>query len=433
MGKKVCIVSLGCPKNTVDSESLLRGLGIKGVAITREPAEADVIAVNTCCFIDEAKQESVDEILRLSALRAEGRKLVVFGCMAERFGAELAKELPEVDALFGLGQERRILRYLSGGAPEVAFPSALPAESARVEDGPHRYLKISEGCSRKCTYCVIPAIRGPMISRNAGDVLVQAGEFVAAGARELVLIAQDITSYGRDLNDVALPVLLRRLSAIEGDFWIRLLYLHPDGITDELLGVIAGAKKVCKYIDLPLQHSESRVLKRMGRTGGSHGQYLKLIARIRSAVPGVTLRTSFIVGFPGETEAESEGLMDFVEEAAFERLGVFRYSREEGTPAASMHAQVPEEIKAQRMDFLMNLQADISLGKNKALLGTRARALIEEVSPPGRQARGRLCSQAPEVDGHTVVTGPGLREGEFVNVRITGATDYDLEARTEGQ
>ncbi len=417
--KSLSLISLGCPKNTVDSESLLRALGRRGVRSVSDPAEADIVAVNTCGFIEDAKRESIEEILRLAELRSNGRKLVVFGCLAQRYREELLGEIPEIDAIFGLGEEERIIEYCAGGGAGAG----VDVEGAL--SGPSRYLKVSEGCSRRCTYCVIPAIRGPHRSRRPDEILREAESYVGSGSRELVLVAQDITAYGRELKGYGLPELLREMVSIGGDFWVRLLYLHPGGIDDELLDVIAAEEKICNYIDLPLQHSEDRVLRAMGRAGGTRKQYLKLLGRIRKSVAGVAIRTSFIVGFPGETEHDFHGLVDFVEEAGFERLGVFKYSREEGTRAASMGAQVPEDVKQRRWDELMGLQADISLQKNRSLLGSTLRALVDGVDEGGR-ALGRIYSQAPDIDGHTVIAGD-VQRGSFADVRITGASDYDLE------
>ncbi len=420
--KCVSLISLGCPKNTVDSETLLNGLIRSGVRVSEKPEEADILAVNTCGFIEDAKRESIDEILRLAQLKSNGKKLVVLGCLSQRYGEELRREMPEIDALFGVGEEEKVIEYCTGG-------KYVAKEDVHLGPGlmkPHfRYLKVSEGCGRRCSFCVIPSIRGPQRSRRAEEIIREAEGAVRSGAKELILVAQDITGYGGDIKEAGLPTLLRRMSSIEGDFWIRLLYLHPAGIDDALLETISEEEKIVKYVDVPLQHCEDRILRAMRRAGGTRKQYLKLVARIRKAIPGAALRTAFIVGFPGETEEDFNGLMDFVEEVQFDRLGAFVYSREEGTSAASMPGQVPEEIKKRRWEELMRAQADISLEKNRELVGRTLRSLVD-VAGSG-EAAGRIYSQAPEIDGNSIIRGNNLDEGSFVDIKITAASDYDLE------
>jgi len=418
----VSLISLGCPKNTVDSETLLRGLLRRGVRVSDDPLEADVLAVNTCGFIEDAKRESIGEILRLAGLKTNGKRLVVLGCLSQRYGDELMREMPEIDAVFGVGEHDRVIEYCAGAADTSGENGSYPENIVSFH---YRYIKVSEGCGRRCSFCVIPSIRGPHRSRKPEEILAEAEAAVRGGARELILVAQDITAYGSDTKGAGLPALLKDMASIGGDFWIRLLYLHPAGIGDALLEAVADEDKVVKYIDMPLQHSEDRVLRAMRRAGGTRKQYLKLIARIRKAIPGVALRTAFIVGFPGETEEDFNGLMDFVEEAKFDRLGAFAYSREEGTPAASMKAQVPEDVKRRRLEDLMRLQADISLEKNSELTGRTMRALVDEAET--ERAIARIYSQAPEIDGHVVVRGEGIKTGEFIDVSITSASDYDLE------
>jgi ribosomal protein S12 methylthiotransferase len=419
------LISLGCPKNTVDSENLIRALTEKGVRFTDAPEEADILAVNTCGFIEDAKRESIDEILRLAGLKANGKRLVVLGCLAQRYRDELREEMPEIDALFGVGEDEKIVEYCTGG--ETGLPqSDRPGNDTSIVAPHFKYLKVSEGCGRRCSFCVIPSIRGPHRSRRPGEILKEAETAVSEGAKELILIAQDITAYGKDMkNENGLAELVRDMASIGGDFWIRLLYLHPAGIDDSLLGAIAGEEKVVGYIDLPLQHSEDRLLKAMRRAGGTRKGYLRLIQRIRRAVPGVARRTSLIVGFPGEIEEEFNRLLDFVEEAQFDRLGAFVYSPEEGTPAAKMPGQVPDEVKHRRWEELMRVQAEISLEKNRELVGRTMRALVDIAA--NEEAVARIYSQAPEIDGHTVVKGSGLIEGQIVDMRITAAHEYDLE------
>jgi ribosomal protein S12 methylthiotransferase len=439
MGKKnnkrsgtVSLVSLGCPKNQADAEGLLRKLSRTGIGWCPEPGEADVVLVNTCGFIEDAKRESIDEILRLADEKTPGRRLVVMGCLSERYRTELREELPEVDALFGVGDDEAVVSYCRDvlGSRGWRPASAGPGEGAlRLAEGSAAPLKVADGCDRRCSFCVIPSIRGPFRSCTPEHVLREARELVGAGMREIMLVAQDLTRYGRDLKgrgeEADLPSLLSALDALPGDFWVRPLYLHPSAIGRRLLRAIRDLEKVSPYVDMPLQHSEAGVLRRMKR-GGSRQRYLDLVNRIRDKVPGVTLRTALIVGFPGETEEDFEGLLDFVERARFDRLGAFRYSREEGTPAARMRRQVTEDVKEERLRVLMDLQAGISLAANRSLVGSVSRALVEAVR--GDEAVGRLPSQAPEIDGLTIIKGRGLRSGDFADVRITGASHYDLEA-----
>lgn len=456
---KVAIVSLGCPKNLVDSEKLLSCLREEGYFFTPEAGEAEVVLVNTCGFIEDAKKESVEEILKLRHIGKRGGRLLVFGCLAKRYGDELAKEIPEIDAWWGVGEEERIVEYCrtlktersQTGADEDAESAGGEFRSGIFPSSSYAYLKIAEGCSRGCSYCVIPAIRGPYRSAAPQEILKKAEEHIRAGVKELVLVAQDLGSYGREFERYGLPSLLTDIASLKGDFRIRLLYLNPSSVSDGLLEVIAGQDRMCKYVDMPLQHSEERILKLMGR-GGTRRSLTDVIKRVRDSVPGVTLRTTFIVGFPGETEDDFAGLRDFVEEMEFERLGVFVYSREEGTRAAGMKGQVPQKIRERRRDEIMKLQSAISLEKNMGLVGKRFRALVDEVD--GGIAVARLSSQAPEIDGVVMIEkkcGAGgtepwakekkgrkgslrftahssraLRAGEFVDVVVTEAYDYDL-------
>ncbi len=422
--KRVSLISLGCPKNSVDSETLIKGLIQRGIRVTDDPEEADILAVNTCGFIEDAKRESIEEILRLSELKSDGKKLVVLGCLAKRYGEELFAEMPEIDALFGVGEDEKIIDYCTSGGT-APLPSEIDTLSPTLNASHFRYLKVSEGCSRRCSFCVIPSIRGPHRSRRPDEILREAESAVRSGAKELILVAQDITAYGHGPKGPGLSGLLKDMASISGDYWIRLLYLHPSGIDDELLATIAGEEKVLGYMDVPLQHSEDRVLRAMKRAGGTRKQYLKLISKIRKKIPGVALRTTFIVGFPGETEEDFNGLMDFIQEVGFDRLGAFVYSNEEGTPAASMPGQLPDEIKQRRWDELMRVQADISLDGNRALVGRTFKALVDLAGDD--EAVARIYSQAPEIDGHTVVKGGNIKCGQFIDVKITGASDYDLE------
>jgi ribosomal protein S12 methylthiotransferase len=423
---RVSLLSLGCPKNLADSEGLLKKLTASGIGFTEDPGEADVMLVNTCGFIEDAKRESIDEILRLAGRKTNGKRLVVLGCLAERYREELQREIPEIDAVFGVHEEDAVVGHLTA----QCGPSRAPAPAATLMEGHSAPVKVAEGCDRRCSFCVIPSIRGSFRSRKPEDILAEARAFVESGIRELTLVAQDLTAYGRDLGGHSLAALLREMASLPGDFWIRPLYLFPTDVDDGLLDAIAEEPKIVDYVDIPLQHTEDRVLRAMRRPGG-RGQYLDLVGRARERIPGAALRTAFIVGFPGETEQDFQGLLDFVEEARFERLGAFMYSREEGSEAARMEGQVPKSVKEERYEELMRLQADISHGKNRALVGKTLRTFVEGVeSVEGETAVGRIATQAREIDGVTYIKGAAgreLREGEFVEVEITAAHDYDLE------
>lgn len=454
---KIAVISLGCPKNRVDSDNLLDALGKEGFYLTAAPEDADLIIVNTCGFIEEAKRESIEEILRIKEMKKEGKKLLVFGCLAQRYRDDLLREIPEIDALWGVAEDAGIIEYCrkemnpGRGEDEAWRQREMEnVEDRRVES--YAYLKIADGCDRGCSFCVIPAIRGPFRSGNADSILKKAEEHIASGAKELILVAQDIGNYGREFGGYTLASLLTDLASLSGDFWIRLLYLYPTAITDELLSVIAGEDKICKYLDIPLQHSEDRMLRAMGR-GGTKKWYGREIEKIREMIPDITLRTTFIVGFPGEREEDFEGLKEFIEEMKFERLGVFTYSREEGTPAAQMKDNLSRKLKEKRREEIMRLQSYISLEKNRALVGKRLRALVDEVD--GNVAVARLSCQTPEIDGVVIIEkeeraqrmGHGVREkmkfknspllihrsslslkpGDFVTVEILEAYDYDLK------
>ena len=425
---KVFLLSLGCPKNLVDSENLLRKLGDRGISYSESPEDSDIMVVNTCGFIEEAKRESIEEILRIAGVKKAGKrkKLLVYGCLAKRFGGELRDEIPEIDALWGVGQDDEIVRYCES----IAGPRTIPKKGAsamrQFSDTPYAYLKIAEGCDRGCSYCVIPRIRGAFRSRDIKDILREAEDLLLEGVKELIIVAQDITSYGKDIKGYDLGKLIRKIASLKGDFWIRLLYLYPTSINDDLLETIAAEKKVCKYIDMPLQHSEDRILKLMGR-GGSRAYYEKLIRRIRRIIPEVTIRTTFIVGFPQESKEESENLAAFVKKMEFDRMGAFTYSNEKDTPASGLKAQVPKRTKKERYERIMEIQSAISLSKNKALVGKTFRALVDEIDDG--VAIARLYSQAPEIDGVVFIEDEGIEKGSFVKVKITEAFDYDLKGK----
>jgi len=441
--KSVYILSLGCPKNLVDSEVMSALLSRAGWSVTHRPDRAAAIVVNTCAFILPAKEESVEEILRMAAWKKKGRcrRLVVAGCLPQRYGAELARELPEVDLFLGTGDFPGIAAHLErlGEGPrrtpavQVGKPLYLMDASVarRVSTAFYSYLKIAEGCSNRCAYCVIPSIRGPFRSRPMDDIVAEAERLAAEGTREIVLIAQDTTAWGRDLRGrPTLNGLLKRLCAIGGPRWIRILYAYPRNITAELLATMAAEEKLCRYLDVPVQHIDDGILKAMNRKGTS-AFLRKKIDEIRRAVPGIALRTSLIVGYPGETEDAFERLLGFVEEARFESLGVFAYSPEEGTAAERLPGQVPEAEKRRRQGLVMEAQAAIADEIGLARIGALEDVLIEgRTEREDFPWRGRTRFQAPEIDGMTYVRGAELAPGEIVRCRITAAELYDLYAET---
>jgi len=443
--KNVYILSLGCPKNLVDSEVLSALLSNSGLRITDRPDLAGTIIVNTCAFIVPAKEESIEEILRMAAWKKKGhcRRLIVTGCLPQRYGAELAGELPEVDLFLGTGDFPEILTHIKHldkgprkaplvkvGRPLFLMDSVIPR---KVSTPLYSYLKIAEGCSNCCAYCIIPTIRGPFRSRPMADIITEAERLAAEGTREIILIAQDTTAWGRDLKGrPTLNGLVKRLCTIEGPRWVRLLYTYPKNITDELLSTMAMEERICRYLDIPVQHIDDRILRAMNRKGTS-AFIRKKIAEIRQTLPGVALRTSLIVGFPGETENEFERLLHFVEEARFESLGVFTYSPEEGTAAAGMPGQVPEEEKIRRQGRIMEAQAAISDEIGLARIGAVEEVLIEgKTDRPDFPFYGRTRFQAPEIDGITYVRAKNLRPGELVRCTITAAEIYDLCVELSG-
>ena len=428
--KKYYLLSLGCPKNLADSERLSSALGVGGLARAEAPEEAEVLIVNTCGFIEDAKRESISEILSLARLKSgsgkrKPKKLYVYGCLAGRYKDELKKEIPEVDGFWGVGAAGEIAAAL--GCPEPSGPVEKPSTF------PYAYLKIAEGCKRRCTFCAIPFIRGPLRNFPPQEIIAQAKAYLDAGIRELILVSQDTASY--DLKGYGLAQLVKDLVAIENNgspFRIRLHYLYPSAVDKQLLEVIANNEKIAGYIDMPLQHSEERILRMMGR-GGSAKEIRKKIALIRRTIPGVFIRTSFIVGFPGETEEDFRRLLDFMEEQAFEHAGAFMYSKEEGTASAKMPGQLPQSIKQRRYDELMALQAGISLEKNRTLVGKDFNVIIDNIQKG--MATGRLPGQSPDVDGVITFSAPKgkkLKPGDFVKVRVAEAFDYDLKGLITG-
>ncbi len=443
--EKVHLLTLGCPKNLADSELMLGALMRAGFEVTLDPGDAQVLIVNTCAFIEAAKTESIGAILEASQVkkRGIGRRLVVAGCLAQRYGAELREELPEVDIFVGTGNfldlPELLRRTESPEMRPIPYAGAahlLPTmdEAPRVKTGDFftAYLKISEGCNHKCAFCIIPKIRGLHESRGAEDIVAEARSLAEVGVRELNLIAQDLTAYGRDFKpQSSLAALLPRLAKIDGIRWIRLLYCYPNFVTDELLETIAELPQVVKYIDMPLQHADDDILRAMRRER-SGAALSKLLERIRRKIPGVALRTSFIVGFPGEDDNAFAQLLEFVRREQFDRVGVFTYSREENTDAFGLAGQVPERLKRERRAALMEVQAEISLKKNRDLVGREIEVLVEG-STAGRAARlrGRTPAQAPEIDGMVMLKGDA-QPGDFVSAKVERALSYDLHAVVMG-
>ncbi len=432
MERTVGLVSLGCSKNRVDSEVMLGILTRRGYRVVANPEEADVILVNTCGFIQSAKEESIDAILDMARFKAGGRlkKLIVTGCLSQRYGREIREDMPEVDAVLGVAEYQNLPEILEeafrGGRPLRTGECGRFFDSPRVLTTPAHsaYVKISDGCDNRCAYCAIPLIRGSYQSRPSESILRECRELAARGVTELTLIAQDTSRYGSDLTgEMNLAGLLGKVSEIDGVHWLRALYCYPDTVTDGLLDAIAGLDKVCAYLDLPLQHISGEVLRRMNRRG-SPDLIRDRIAACRAR--GILLRTTFIVGFPGETEAQFEELLDFVRWARFDRLGAFAYSPEEGTAAAEMPGQIDEAVKTDRLDRLMRLQQRISLEINRARVGETCEVLVESFESGRYLGRSRL--EAPEVDG--VIRFRSRRRllpGEYVPVKITGASEYDLD------
>jgi len=435
MKETVCLVSLGCPKNLVDSEVILGLLSKEGYLLTTNPSEAEILIVNTCSFIQDATKEAIETILQLSHYKKEGccHLLIVSGCLPQRYGKTLEKELPEADLFVGTGDFQHLPKILSQKRKTKSFltrPTFLYDEKTpRILSTPPfiAYLKIAEGCSNICTFCTVPRIRGFYRSRRLQSVLEEAKRLADQGVQELILIAQDTTVYGRDLRDgTNLEKLLKGLIKVEGLRWIRLLYSYPkaDYFTEGLLELIAQEKKICPYFDLPIQHIDDEILKRMGRRSRSQ-EIRSLLQKIRTSLPSVSLRSSMIVGFPGERESHFKALLDFVKEVQFDHLGAFKYSSEEGTPASRLPNPIPESVKEERLRMLMELQKKISLKKYRAMVGRRMEVLVEGSDRQGGSLRGRLQIQAPEIDGCVFLKGKA-RPGDWVEVQITQALPYDL-------
>ena len=436
MATKIGMVSLGCAKNRVDAEMLLFTLKQEGFEIVADPAMSDVAIVNTCGFIEDAKQESIDEILELAELKKEGRikAIIVTGCLAERYQTEILKELYEIDAVVGIGANSNIaniVREVLKGKKVEEFPDklCLDINAPRLRSTPfyYAYLKIAEGCDNCCTYCAIPKIRGKFRSRKIEDIVEEAKGLVNNGVKELIIIAQDTSRYGEDLyKKRMLPELLRELCKIDSNFYIRVLYCYPDRMTDELIDTIASEPKVLKYIDLPLQHASGKLLKRMNRHGDRE-VLTELINKLRTKIPNLTIRTTFITGFPGETEEDFTELSEFVRDMRFDRMGCFAYSQEEGTAAADFDGQLDEEIKTHRADIIMEQQQLISEEKNSEKMDGIFEAVVEGFDKWAECYFGRTAGDAPDIDGKIFFTSDEKLEiGQYVTVKITDTLDYDL-------
>ena len=444
MKKKVMFVSLGCDKNLVDSEKMLGMLGQSGYTFTDDETEADIVVVNTCCFIGDAKEESVNTILEMAELKKSGdiEVLIVAGCLAQRYQEEVRREIEEVDAVIGTTAIDELVEtldeiYEGKGRDRYQSLDRIPLTDGKrvvTTGGYYAYLKIAEGCDKHCTYCIIPKVRGAYRSVPMESLLCEAEDLAGQGVKELILVAQETTVYGEDLyGHKALPELLRGLCRIEGIMWIRLLYCYPEEIDDELIQVMREEEKICHYLDIPIQHAADPVLRRMGRRTDRKG-LTDIVNKLRQEIPDICLRTTLIAGFPGETKEDHETLLQFVEEMSFDRLGVFPYSQEEDTPAADMPGQIPEEEKERRRDELMVLQQEIAFSMAEDMTGRSVTAMIEGKLAEEDVYVGRTYKDAPGVDGFVFVhTNRELMSGDFVQVKITGSNEYDLIGELEDE
>ena len=437
MSRKVGMISLGCPKNQVDAEIMLKKLVDAGYILVQEADKADVVIVNTCGFIEDAKKESIDAILEMADFKSDGllQKIIVTGCLAQRYADEIFSEIPEVDGVIGIGANADIVAacdaLFESDEQYSSFPEKeeLPLNGGRILTTPEytAYLKIAEGCSNRCSYCVIPSIRGDFRSREMEDVLDEANMLCEKGVKEIILVAQDTTKYGEDIyGELKLPELLRELNKIEKLQWIRLLYCYPDRITDELIDAIAENEKVCHYIDIPMQHADGEVLKAMNRKGDKES-LLALVEKIRAKIPDVVLRTTFITGFPGETEEAFTTLSEFVNEAKLDRVGCFAYSREEGTPAYDFDNQIDPEVAAERAEVIMNQQYTIAEAKLDECIGKTLDVLVEGYDPYTDSYYGRTYMDAPDIDNNVILTsGYRIDDGDIVPVEIFDKDEYSL-------
>ncbi len=437
MSRKVGMVSLGCPKNQVDAEIMLKKLVDEGYILVQEADKADVVIVNTCGFIEDAKRESIDAILEMVDFKEDGllKKILVTGCLAQRYADEIFAEIPEVDGVIGIGANDDIVEacnaLFENDEQYSSFPEKekLPLEGGRILTTPEytAYLKIAEGCSNCCTYCAIPSIRGAFRSRKMEDILEEANMLCEKGVKEIILVAQDTTKYGEDLyGELRLPQLLNELNKIEKLHWVRLLYCYPDRITDELINAIAENDKVCNYIDIPMQHADAKILKAMNRRG-SKEELLALVEKLRAKIPDIIIRTTFITGFPGETDEEFTTLSEFVNEAKLDRVGCFAYSREEGTVAYDLPEQVDPEVAAERAEVIMNQQYRIVDEKLEALMGKTVDVLVEGYDQYTDSYYGRTYMDAPDIDNNVMFTsGYSIDDGEIVPVEIFDRDEYSL-------
>lgn len=437
MSKKVGMISLGCPKNQVDAEMMLKKLVDAGYILVDEADKADIVIVNTCAFIEDAKKESIDSILEMADYKGDGllKKIVVTGCLAQRYGSEILTEIPEADAVIGIGANDDIVAacdaLFESDESYTSFPDKenMPLDGGRVLTTPEytAYLRIADGCSNCCAYCAIPSIRGRFRSRRFEDITDEAASLCEKGVKELVIVAQDTTRYGEDLyGEYRLPELLRKLSEIEKLQWIRLLYCYPDRLTDELIDEIASNEKVCHYIDLPLQHADGKILKAMNRSGDKES-LLALVAKLREKIPDIIIRTTFITGFPGETDDEFTVLSEFVNEAKLDKVGCFAYSREEGTPAFDFDGQVDKEIAEQRAEIIMEQQFRITEEKQQEYFGKTIDVLCEGYDAYTDSYYGRSYMDAPDIDGNIIFTsGYRIDEGDIVPVEIFDKDEYSL-------
>ena len=434
---KILFISLGCDKNLVDTEMMLGMLTQRGHSITNDEAEADVVVINTCCFINDAKEESINTILEMAELKKSGdiKALIVTGCLAQRYKEEIQKEIPEVDEILGTtaidaiaDSIDEVLKGCSHNHIEDINRKPVYDKKRIVTTGGHyAYLKIAEGCDKHCSYCIIPKVRGNYRSIPMESLIKEAKELVEFGAKELILVAQETTLYGKDIyGEKKLPELLRELCKIPGLYWIRILYCYPEEITDELIETIRSEEKICNYLDIPIQHASDRILKKMGRRTDQK-ELRNIIAKLRERIPDICLRTTLITGFPGETDEDHEELLGFVDEMEFDRLGVFTYSPEEDTPAALFDDQIDEEVKKDRQADIMELQQEIAFDKAEDMVGRIVLAMIEGKVPDEHAYVARTYKDAPNVDGFLFIqTSEELMTGDFVHVKITGSYEYDL-------
>lgn len=435
--KKILFISLGCDKNLVDSEVMLGILADRGFEMTDTEDDADIIIINTCCFINDAKEESINTILEMAEYKKTGpcKALIVTGCLAQRYKQEIVDEIPEVDAVIGTSKYDEIFdavdQALKGShfldVDDLDRLPSVPGKRILTTGGHYAHLKIAEGCNKHCTYCIIPKIRGNYRSVPMEQLLAEAASLAEQGVKELILVAQETTLYGMDLyGKKSLHILLQELAKIKGIRWIRILYCYPEEIYPELIETIKNEKKVCHYLDMPIQHASDAILKRMGRRT-TKAQLKETVSLLRKEIPDIVLRTTLIAGFPGETQEQHEELMEFVDEMEFERLGVFAYSPEENTPAASMPDQIPEEIKEERRDAILELQQEIAFDKAADMVGRTLYAMIEGKVADEPAYVARTYADSPDIDGYVFVnTGEMLMSGDFVKVKITGSAEYDL-------